>query len=206
MRPLLRQRLSQSEVVELFNLDFAGLTIYQLRIDLQGFKPLIWRRLLVPGSIKLLQLHVAILRTMGWQGGHLHEFVIGETNYGEPDPYFTDGPPLISDEHVTLQKSLGALKIFRYIYDFGDDWEHKIKVEKILPQGPQLHLPLCLAGANACPPEDVGGPPGYFEFLQAINDPTHEEHAELLNWIGGSFDPTAFDLAEINERLAEFKL
>jgi len=180
--------------------------IYQLRIELQYLKPAIWRRVLVPASIRLSQLHVAILRSMGWQGGHMHEFVIGETHYGQPDPDYPDDPPLLREDRVTLEKALGAAATIRYVYDFGDDWEHKIKVEKVLPHDPGLKLPLCIAGANACPPEDVGGPPGYIEFLDAISDPSHEEHKSMLEWIGGAFDPKAFDLAEINERLAEFKL
>jgi hypothetical protein len=180
--------------------------IYQLHIELRHLEPTIWRRILVPASIRLPQLHVAILRSMGWEGGHLHEFVIGETHYGQPDPDFRDDPPLTREDRVTLEKALGGLGELRYVYDFGDDWEHKIKVENILPHDPSLHLPVCLGGANACPPEDVGGAPGYLEFLEAISNPAHEEHAEMLTWIGGSFDPTAFSLAEVNARLAEFKL
>lgn len=180
--------------------------IYQLRIELQYLKPAIWRRVLVPASIKMPKLHVTILRSMGWQGGHLHEFVIGETNYGQLDPDYRDDPPLQREDRVTLDKALGALKTFRYVYDFGDDWEHKIKVEKVLPSDPALEHPLCVGGAHACPPEDVGGPPGYLEFLEAIRDPNHEEHASMLSWIGGAFDPMAFDVDEVNERLAEIKL
>ena len=87
--------------------------------------------------------------------------------------------------------ALGARKFFIYLYDFGDGREHRVTVEKILPPAPGLKLPQCSDGANACPPEDVGGPPGYNEFLQAINDPSHEEHESMLDWCGGSFDPTA---------------
>jgi len=180
--------------------------IYQLRIELQYVKPAIWRRVLVPGSIKLSKFHVVILWSMGWQGGHMHEFVIGQTNYGEPDPEFPQVPPVVREDRVTLQQALGGLKTIRYIYDFGDDWEHKIKLEKTLPFDPEMKHPQCIAGQYACPPEDVGGVDGYLDFLDAIRNPAHEEHASMLEWIGGGFDPLTFDLDETNERLSEIKL
>jgi hypothetical protein len=180
--------------------------IYQLRIELQYLKPAIWRRVLVPGSIKLSKFHVVILWSMGWQGGHMHEFVIGQTNYGEPDPDFPQVPPVVREDRVTLQQALGSLKTIRYIYDFGDDWEHKIKLEKTLPFDPEMKHPRCIAGQYACPPEDVGGVDGYIDFLDAIRNPAHEEHASMLEWIGGGFDPLTFDLDETNERLSEIKL
>lgn len=133
--------------------------MFQLRIDLLHLKPAIWRRILVPGSIKLPTLHVVLLQTMGWMGGHLHEFVIGDRNYGVPDPDYPE-PSVEREDRATLAGALGALKSFIYLYDFGDGWEHRVKVEKILPPDPALRSPVCLAGANACPPEDVGGPPG----------------------------------------------
>ena len=180
--------------------------IYQLRIELLDVKPAIWRRLLVPGSVRLHKLHVILLWTMGWAGGHLHEFVIGHDHYGEPDPDF-DTPPLVRRDHrFTLAAALGARKFFIYLYDFGDGWEHRVTVEKILPPDPGLKLPQCLDGANACPPEDVGGPPGYAEFLKAIRDPAHEEHDAMLRWCGGAFDPAAFRVDVTNEILRQFKL
>jgi hypothetical protein len=91
------------------------------------------------------------------------------------------------------------------LYDFGDHWEHKIKVEKILPPD-SCAVPMCLGGANACLPEDVGGPYSYPEFLEALADPVHPEHDDLLEWHGGPFDPTVFDLVTIKRRLASIKL
>ncbi len=184
----------------------APVSIYQLRIDLLYLEPAIWRRILVPGAIKLPRLHGALLWTMGWAGGHLHEFVFAHNHYGIPDPNY-DTPPLVQrEDRVTLAAALGAHKFFIYLYDFGDGWEHRVIVEKILPPDPGLKLPLCLDGANACPPDDVGGPPGYVEFLEAINDPAHEEHDAMLEWCGGSFDPTDFRLDNINTALHQFKL
>ena len=180
--------------------------IYQLRIELLDLEPAIWRRILVPAAIKLHKLHVVLLWTMGWAGGHLHEFVIGQDHYGIPDPDY-DTPPLIQrEDRITLSAALGARKAFTYLYDYGDGWEHRVTVEKILPPDPGLKSPRCLDGAHACPPEDVGGPPGYVDFLQAINDPKHEEHKSMLEWCGGSFDPTAFRIDDINETLRQIKL
>jgi hypothetical protein len=179
--------------------------IYQLRVELKHLQPAIWRRLTVPGSIKLSKLHVVLQAVMGWHGGHLHEFIIGGTHYGMPDPDWPAAERVVREDRATLTAALGGLTTFAYLYDFGDGWDHKIKVEKILAPDPQLARPYCIAGANACPPEDVGGPPGYFEFLEAINDPNHEEHANMLEWCGGAFDPTAFNLDTVNKRLAEFK-
>jgi hypothetical protein len=182
-------------------------SIYQLHIELLDVRPAIWRRILVAGSIKLHKLHGVLLRTMGWAGGHLHEFVIGHDHYGEPDPYFNDAPRLLPDNRITLTSALGARKWFTYLYDYGDGWEHRVTVEQILPADPalKLKLPHCLDGANACPPEDVGGPPGYEDFLAAIRDPTHEEHDAMLEWCGGVFDPFAFDRDALNDSLHRFK-
>jgi hypothetical protein len=180
--------------------------IYQLHIELLDLEPAIWRRILVPASIKLHKLHVVLLWTMGWAGGHLHEFVIGQDHYGIPDPNY-DTPPLIQREgRITLSAALGARKAFTYLYDYGDGWEHRVTVEKILPPDPGLKSARYLDGAHACPPDDVGGPPGYIEFLEAINDPAHDEHESMLEWCGGSFNPTAFRLDDINETLRQIKL
>jgi hypothetical protein len=184
----------------------AKVPIYQLRMELRDVTPIIWRRLLVPGSIKLNKLHVTLLWTMGWAGGHLHEFIMGHDHYGEPDPDFDGSPPLQRDDRITLAAALGTRKSFVYLYDYGDGWEHRVNVETILVPDSALKLPLCLDGANACPPEDVGGPPGYEDFLQAIKDPSHEEHDAMLKWCGGPFDPTAFNIDRVNESLHQFKL
>src|ERR1700686_1957192 len=110
----------------------SGVPIYQLRLELQDLKPAIWRSVLVLGSIKLSNLHIVLLRTMGWMGAHLHEFIIGHTHYGEPDTDFPQTPPVLREDRNNLANSRGALKTFRYLYDFGDRWEHKVRVEKIL--------------------------------------------------------------------------
>lgn len=154
--------------------------VYQLRIELAYIRPTVWRTILIPASATLTRLHGTILRAMGWAGGHLHEFTIGHESYGMPDPDFDNGRPIKSEGRYTLASAVGTIKSFHHVYDFGDGWEHLIKVEKILPPDPGLKTPVCLAGANACPPEDCGGPPGYEAFLEAINDPKHEDHDDML--------------------------
>jgi len=132
--------------------------------------------------------------------------VFGHDHYGEPDPDFDTPPHVQRDDRVTLAVALGARKSFVYLYGFDDGWEPRVNVEKILSPDPGLKLPQCLDGATACPLEDVGGPPGYADFLEAIRDPAHEEHDAMLQWCGGTFDPAAFRVDHINATLRQFKL
>ena len=178
-----------------------GWQAYQLYIELQRVQPKVWRRLLVPIQIQLPLLDRALCASVGWHGGHLHEFVIDRTHYGANEHGDDEFDDMLDESGVTLQEALGSKKTFNYIYDFGDDWCHKVKVEKIVMLDAPLPMARCLAGANACPPEDVGGSPGYETFLLALADPEHPEHDDYKEWIGGSFDPCAFDLAAVNQRL-----
>jgi hypothetical protein len=179
---------------------------YQLRIELKHVEPLIWRRVLVPENVTLAKFHIILQGAMGWHGGHLHEYEIGRLHYGIPDDDWPGTEPVIDERQVRLNSLVEAgARRFTYLYDFGDGWEHNIKVEDLVPPSSNGKLIQCTAGENACPPEDVGGPYAYIDFLAAIRDPTHSEHHTMLEWIGGSFDPAAFDLADVNERLAEIK-
>ncbi|HVS57063.1 MAG TPA: plasmid pRiA4b ORF-3 family protein, partial [Casimicrobiaceae bacterium] len=121
----------------------AAAPVYQLRIELDDVRPAVWRRLQVSGAVKLHKLHVILQHTMGWCGGHLHEFIIGGQNYGIPDPDFPGGPSVRREDRVTLAAALGVSRSFRYLYDFGDGWEHHIKLEKTLAPEPGLPPPLC---------------------------------------------------------------
>jgi len=180
-------------------------SLLQLRIELAGLNPAIWRRVVVPDAMTLPKLHRVIQAAMGWSDSHLHEFEIGGKRYGTPDPDWGAGDAVTSEKRATLAGCLAGAKSFRYIYDFGDNWEHLIKVEKSLPLDAHPLCPLCLAGANACPPEDVGGPPGYIDFLDAVADTLHPEHENMLDWCGGEFDPEAFDLDRTNKQLRRIK-
>lgn len=180
-------------------------SVYQLKITLRGSKPPIWRRVQVPGSMALDALHMVIQIAMGWDESHLHQFFVGNATYAPPDPGFVD--PFFSAEdeaRARLHKIApeeGAK--FTYEYDFGDSWEHTILVEKILDPDPDTRYPRCVAGRMACPPEDCGGIWGYYQLLDTLADPKAPDHAEIVEWIGGDFDPTAFSLDEVN---AEFEM
>ncbi len=181
--------------------------IYQIKVTLRNSKPPIWRRIQVPGDIHLGKLHHILQVVMGWEGYHLHQFIIGGAYYGEPHPdYETWGPEMRNERHVRLEQIAPGQGVkFLYEYDFGDGWEHELLVEKLLPSEPGVHYPRCLKGKRACPPEDVGGVWGYDSFLEAIRDPDHPEHEDMLGWIGGEFDPEAFDLDEINSALERMR-
>lgn len=181
-------------------------SIYQIKVTLKDIQPPIWRRVQVPSNISLNKLHRILQAVMPWDDYHLHQFIIGGVNYGEPDPDDDFGFELKSDRTAKLnQVASGAGARFTYEYDFGDGWEHEILIEKVLPPEGGVRYPICLAGKRACPPEDCGGTPGYARFLEAIRNPEHEEHEELLQWVGGSFDPEAFDLDEINRALKRIR-
>ncbi|HGJ8975539.1 TPA: plasmid pRiA4b ORF-3 family protein [Pseudomonas aeruginosa] len=176
----------------------------QLHIELTWIKPAIWRRVAVPERITLSKLHQVIQAVMGWSDSHLHEFEIAGESYGIPDPDW--GPPVVSEQRKTLTKVLYGSKAFRYVYDFGDNWEHRIKIERLLPAIACPQVLYCIDGANASPPEDVGGAPGYADFLDALADPEHPEYLDMLDWYGDTFDPTAFDRDDINQRLKRIKV
>lgn len=176
--------------------------VYQLKITLKGSKPPIWRRFQVPADITLVRLHDVIQDVMGWTDSHLHQFIIGDTYYGRRDPEF--GLDDVMDERKTkLSQVVRNVKAkFAYEYDFGDGWEHLLVLEKILPPDPGGRYPVCLDGKRNCPPEDCGGIWGYEgHFLKAIQNPKHPDHEDMLEWIGDSFDPEAFDVEEVNQRL-----
>ncbi|MCC7106094.1 MAG: plasmid pRiA4b ORF-3 family protein, partial [Chloroflexi bacterium] len=146
--------------------------------------------------------HDVIQEAMGWSQSHLYMFDADGEEYGEPDPD-QFGLPVRSARGTALRRMAPEPgDRFTYEYDFGDDWRHRIVVEKVLPPERGVVYPRCLAGRRACPPEDCGGIWGYEEFLEAIRDPDHEEHEAMLEWVGGAFDPEAFDLKTVNETLA----
>jgi hypothetical protein len=174
-------------------------TVHQLRITLLEVDPPIWRSVLVPSDVTLGDLNFILQATMGWTNSHLHQFTVDGAEYSDPRLEVDD----TEDEFaVTLEEVAPAERSrFTLLYDFGDGWEHEVVVEKILPREPGQRLPRCVAGERARPPEDCGGPWGYQDFLEAIGDPEHEEHDAMLEWVGGAFDPEAFDLAALNRRL-----
>lgn len=182
-----------------------SIAIYEIKVTLHDSQPPVWRRIQVRSDITLAKLHRILQCVMGWEDAHLHQFVVQGQFYG------------IADREEELRKTNDERKYrlsdivpgegskFQYDYDFGDNWEHVLKVEKALPPDEGVRYPICLEGARACPPEDVGGIPGYENFLQALNNPGHPEHDEYLEWIGGDFDPEAFDRTQVNQRLRRLR-
>jgi hypothetical protein len=176
--------------------------IYQIKVTLDDTHPPIWRRILVPSHATLLKLHDILQIVMGWEDYHLHMFTIEGLIYGDPaDDEYGDLGTLDEASYKLNQVIYQEGQRMSYEYDFGDSWDHTLLVEKILPPQEGVRYPICLKGKRACPPEDVGGVWGYENFLEAIYDPDHDEHEQYLTWIGGEFDPEAFDLEEVNTRL-----
>lgn len=175
--------------------------VYQVKVTLTGVRPPVWRRLLVPSSVSLRKFHDILQIAFGWTDSHLHQFEARGETYGIPHSEYANSTR--NDARVRLNE------VFRkerdsmlYEYDFGDGWVHKIVLEKMLAASSDVKVPRCIGGARACPPDDCGGPFGYSKFLKAIRDPFHPEHEEMVDWIGGDFDPNWFELAEVNEELA----
>ena len=181
--------------------------VYQLKITLLGSQPPIWRRFQVPNDMNLAKLHQVIQLVMGWEDSHMHQFKVGKTYYGATYPDDFDGMPETRDERkARLQELIARPKAkFVYEYDFGDSWEHEVVLEKILPSETGTTYPVCVEGKRACPPEDCGGVWGYPDFLAAIQDPSHPDHEDMLEWIGGSFDPEAFEVETVNKKLRRIR-
>jgi len=179
----------------------ASTLAYQIYVELERVKPKVWRRFLVPDTIELPRLHVVLLWGVGWSGGHIHEFEFTGANYVAKEPNSELPDDALDEDGVTLREALGRSKSFRYIYDYGDAWWHKIKVEKLVDLDVPMSRAICIAGENACPPEDIGGAEGYEELLEIIADPTHPEYSEQLALFGSGFDPKEFSLEETNRRL-----
>lgn len=181
--------------------------IARLKITLDYIEPTVMRRVEVPISILLSDLHLVIQAAMPWWNYHLYEFRAGGKNWGvaDPDGDPFGGPPILPARRAALADliAITGVKSFKYTYDFGDDWEHTIKIEKIAAAEPGAAYPRLLDAAGRCPPEDVGGPPGYEHYLEAIADPKHEQHANLIAWRGSGFDPNTVDEVAIRKELAK---
>lgn len=178
--------------------------VYQVKVTLDGIRPAIWRRLLLPGSITLEGFHDVLQVAFGWTDSHLHDFEARGVHYGQPDSELE--MERLDERSVSLEEVLRKPKdTLSYEYDFGDSWMHRIVLEKILPNAESRDALSCIAGERAAPPEDCGGPWRYPELLQALSDPSNPEHAELREWVGDDFEPERFDLAKVNKLLAAMK-
>ncbi|XXF76751.1 plasmid pRiA4b ORF-3 family protein [Myxococcaceae bacterium GXIMD 01537] len=176
-------------------------SIHALHVELVDIQPPIWRELHVRSDMPLAKLHDVLQVAFGWTNSHMHLFEdasgrqYGHKAPGDADDFSFGGPPLLDErEYTVADVAPRARGVFGYVYDFGDDWVHRIRVKKVQAPEPGKKYPACVAGKRAAPPDDCGGVPGYEDLLEILRDPTHEEHAEMLEWVGGAFDPEAFEL------------
>ena len=176
--------------------------VIQLKVTLAEIEPPVWRRLRIPMDCTLARLHQVIQAAFGWEDSHLHRFVIHGEDYMAVDP---DNEPETRDEEVALKRLGLRLKSkFRYQYDFGDRWEHLILVDGLLLLEEPAHVPVCVGGQRACPPEDCGGAGGYQDMLDALRDPKDPRGEELRFWLGNRpWNAEAFDLDQVNEAIAK---
>ncbi|MBM3492579.1 MAG: plasmid pRiA4b ORF-3 family protein [Alphaproteobacteria bacterium] len=163
-------------------------SVIRLKITLDDSEPPIWRRVELPAETDLKGLHRVIQAAMGWTNSHLHEFQVGRRR--------------AAGRTTLAELAASGVRRFGYLYDMGDSWQHTLGIEKTLAAEPSAAYPRLVDGAGRCPPEDCGGIPGFYSFLEALADPRHPEHAELLDWHGGPFDAADLDEAGIRQRLA----
>jgi len=178
--------------------------IYQIQVSLKGFKPKIWRRVLMQPDLSLADFHKLIQTVMGWTNSHLHQFIKNRTYYTKryPGDDLWDEMDNVDYKDMLISDLLKKEKEkIIYEYDFGDSWEHEIVLEKIIPYDNKTKYPLCLTGKKNCPPEDCGGAWGYADMLDILNQPDHEEYESYIEWLGEEFDPEYFDKNEINKML-----
>lgn len=177
--------------------------IYQLEIWLEEIEPRIWRKFEVPSDIRLDKLHDVIQDVMGWTNSHLHSFIAGDDEYGVPDLDSGFGEDGMKDESRARLTNLVTRPKdrFAYTYDYGDNWGHIIELVEIKEPQEGVKYPVCLAGERACPPEDIGGPWIYADFVKIMRGKNTKQRREYVEWLGFEFDPEKFDLEEVNEVL-----
>ena len=180
--------------------------LYQFKITLKESKPPIWRRIQVK-DCTLDKFHEHIQTAMGWTNSHLHRFEIGDKRYADPELMEEDFEEFgyldsTRKKISTVVPDDGKRFKFLYEYDFGDSWLHEVLFEGCPSPEKGKKYPLCVEGARACPPEDVGGMGGFYEYLEAIADPKHNEHEHFMEW-SGPFDPEMFDVEEATNEMRE---
>lgn len=176
--------------------------IYRVRVSMRDIEPVIWRQIELSGQTTLKQFHRILQIAMGWENYHLHEFLVGGQRYGGPDPDY-DGPgEVIRESGVRLTSVLpqpGSEML--YVYDFGDYWQHEIRLEAVLGPESGAYYPRVLNGARSCPPEDCGGTGGYADLLEILMNPAHKEFEDMRQWTGSRFNAEVFSAEAANERL-----
>jgi pRiA4b ORF-3-like protein len=178
-------------------------TVARLKITLDDVEPAVVRRIDVPFDIRLDRLHLVLQVAIGWTNSHLYEIRARDIGWSTPDPDQDWAGEFLDARKAKLSNVLedAGTKTLKYLYDFGDGWEHTIKVERLIDPEPGVAYPRLVEAKGRCPPEDIGGPWGYAEFLEAIADPKHERHQELTEWAPEDFDP---DLVDVESIAVEF--
>jgi hypothetical protein len=204
--PALIERGNVGDMLDRFDPDY-----YVLRADvhLLGIEPKISRTLELPMALNLAQLHDVLQAAFGWADTHLHEFIIGGLVYGAPelDEGFTERRTFeatgvrMADLRFPNDPNDDSLTIL-YDYDFGDNWQHVIRLERV-PSEEGVKYPRCIDASRSGPPEDSGGPWSYGDFVEAWSDPAHEEHKDIRRWAGRKFHPERCDLDEINKAITK---
>ena len=174
---------------------------FQFKISLDVVEPEIWRTVCVSSDINLHKFHQVIQDAMGWWDYHLYSFFINKKIYELPSDETFDEIPENSKDVLLSELKLKEGSSFRYIYDFGDNWEHTILLEKIIPFNENQNLPLCIDGKRNCPPEDCGSYPGYHELCEAMKKPKSKEAKEYFNWLGSEYNPDYFNKYSTNREI-----
>ncbi len=175
--------------------------IYQIKVTLLRTAPPIWRRLLVPSNLTMSGLHDLLQLAMGWKDSHPHDFQLGGQSYGSTHLEL-GGPDNVDERKVRLNQVFRRVRAkVIYTYDFGDCWKHAVVLEKCLLADPNMAYPACTGGAGACPPEDCGGVGGFYSLLRTLRNPQHKLHKQLLEWVGGNYDPKVFSIEAVNRVL-----
>jgi hypothetical protein len=180
-------------------------TVFQIKMNLKGIAPPIWRRIQTK-DCTLEELHAIIQVTMGWEFNHLYRFSIGGVEYANLDmASFDDVEDACDTKLSEVLPARNHRPRFEYEYDFGDGWIHQLIVEERFQPEQGVKYPVCIAGQRACLPEDCGGPWSYTDFVETITNPDHQRHDEMLEWVGGEFDPEQFDLEAVNRELRRMR-
>ena len=176
--------------------------IARIRIALKDIEPAIWRRVDVPLGMHLKGLHDVIQAIFGWQDRQLFKFQVGDKRYGVPSREWGDERKVLQAKSIKIGTLISkSIHHFNYTYDFGDNWEHAIAIEAVVDVDREAEYPRFLDGARRGPPEDVGGVPGFFDFIEAILNPQHSEHRRMIEWYGGPYVAEDMDLTNLRRRL-----
>jgi hypothetical protein len=178
------------------------MTIYRLHVSLREIEPAIWRRIELSSQTTLKQFHRILQIAMGWENYHLHEYIVDGRRYGTSDPTYDEPGEVVREAGARLASVLPQLgSEILYIYDFGDHWQHDVRLEAILPCDPDIQYPRVLDGKRSCPPEDCGGTSGYDDLLEILLDPAHEEFEHMRGWAGPRFNAEVYSIDAANQRL-----